>query len=113
MGKYHEICETCEDETITHGWTPEQCPFCELAKFREQQRKFNMKHKFYYYEYTDDGGKTWTFGDYRRYLMHIVELANAQPYPFRVINQNDIEVDPASIKEILKTIESMKVLLNS
>ena len=40
----------------------------------------DMKHKFYYYEYTDDGGVTWTMGDYRRYLMPIVELANAQPY---------------------------------
>jgi hypothetical protein len=37
MGKYHETCETCEDETITHGWVPDKCPFCELAKMREQR----------------------------------------------------------------------------
>lgn len=31
MGKYLEQCEKCGDETITYGWYPERCPFCELA----------------------------------------------------------------------------------
>jgi hypothetical protein len=59
----------------------------------------DMKHKFYYYEYTDDGGVTWTMGDYRRYLMPIVELANAQPYRFRICNQDDVEIDSVEIQE--------------
>jgi hypothetical protein len=42
MGKYHEICETCEDETITHGWVPDKCPFCELAEALEELKKANQ-----------------------------------------------------------------------
>ena len=37
MGKYLEQCEKCGDETITYGWYPERCPFCELAEARNQR----------------------------------------------------------------------------
>jgi hypothetical protein len=37
MGKYLEQCEKCGDETITYGWYPERCPFCELAEVRKQR----------------------------------------------------------------------------
>ncbi len=37
MSRYHEICQKCEDETITHGWSPEKCPFCELAEITKQR----------------------------------------------------------------------------
>lgn len=66
-----------------------------------------MKHKFYYYEYSDDGGVTWTIGDYRRYLMPIIELANKQPYRFRIYNQDDLEIDPQEIQEALEQIKLM------
>ena len=39
MGKYLEKCEKCGDETITYGWYPERCPFCELAEAREKLAK--------------------------------------------------------------------------
>ncbi len=71
-----------------------------------------MKHKFYYYEYTDDGGATWTMGDYRRYLMPIVELANSQPYRFRVCNQDDIIIDPDEIQEATDQIRLMNLIFN-
>jgi hypothetical protein len=66
-----------------------------------------MKHKFYYYEYSDDGGVTWTIGDYRRYLMPIIELTNKQPYRFRIYNQDDLEIDPQEIQEALEQIKLM------
>jgi hypothetical protein len=66
-----------------------------------------MKHKFYYYEYSDDGGQTWTIGDYRRYLMPIIELASKQPYRFRIYNQDDLEIDPQEIQEALEQIKLM------
>jgi hypothetical protein len=37
MGKYCEQCETCGDETITHGWSPNKCPFCELDQTKKQR----------------------------------------------------------------------------
>jgi len=39
MGKYLEQCEKCGDETITYGWYPERCPFCELAEVQEKLAK--------------------------------------------------------------------------
>lgn len=66
-----------------------------------------MKHKYYYYEYSDDGGQTWTLGDYRRYLMPIIELARECPYRFRICNQND---EPMSDEEIRETLEHMKII---
>jgi len=69
-----------------------------------------MKHKFYYYEYTDDGGVTWTRGDYRRYLMPIVELANAQPYRFRICNQDDAVINLEEIQEATDQIRLMNLV---
>ena len=66
-----------------------------------------MKHKFYYYEYSDDGGVTWTIGDYRRYLMPIVELTSKQSYRFRIYNQDDLEIDPQEIQEASEQIKLM------
>ena len=66
-----------------------------------------MKHKFYYYEYSDDGGQTWTMGDYRRYLMPIIELVRELPYRFRICNQDDEQI---SEEEIIETLEQMKTM---
>ncbi len=66
-----------------------------------------MKHKFYYYEYSDDGGQTWTMGDYRRYLMPIIEQVRELSYPFRVLNQDDERI---SEEEIRETIDQMNTL---
>jgi hypothetical protein len=37
MSSYHETCPKCEDETITHGWSPVKCPFCEIEELRKQR----------------------------------------------------------------------------
>jgi hypothetical protein len=71
-----------------------------------------MKHKFYYYEYSDDGGVTWTTGDYRRYLMPIVELASEQPYRFRICNQDDVVIDLEEIQEATDQIRLMNLVFN-
>ena len=76
----------------------------------ENEKHDTMTHKFYYYEYTDDGGVTWTMGDYRRYLMPIVELANAQPYRFRICNQDDVEIDSVEIQEASDQIRLMNLV---
>jgi hypothetical protein len=39
MGKYHAICGACDSETITDGWSPQECPFCELDKVNKQNEK--------------------------------------------------------------------------
>lgn len=66
-----------------------------------------MKHKYYYYEYSDDGGKTWTLGDYRRYLIPMMELVRMSPYRCRIYNQNDEQI---SDEEISETLEQMKTM---
>jgi hypothetical protein len=66
-----------------------------------------VKHKFYYYEYSDDGGNTWTLGDYRRYLMDIVKLVREIPYRFRICNQDGIELNKEEIKESLDQMNLM------
>ena len=76
----------------------------------ENEKHDTMTHKFYYYEYSDDGGATWTMGDYRRYLMPIVELANAQPYRFRICNQDDVEIDSVEIQEASDQIRLMNLV---
>jgi hypothetical protein len=43
MGKYHEICETCEDETITHGWVPDKCPFCKINQLERELAEADQK----------------------------------------------------------------------
>lgn len=51
MSSYHEICLKCEDETITHGWSPSTCPFCkinqlerELAEAKAEAGKWEKLH---------------------------------------------------------------------
>ncbi len=36
MGNYRETCEKCGDSYETEGWSPEQCPFCELAELKNR-----------------------------------------------------------------------------
>ena len=48
-----------------------------------------MDHKFYYYEYSDDGGLTWTFGDYRKHLMTILDIVKDNPYKICIKNEKD------------------------
>ena len=67
-----------------------------------------MKHKYYYYKYSDDGGQTWTLGDYRRYLMSIMELVRGCPYRFRIFNQNDEQISDEEIREALDQIKTME-----
>lgn len=52
-----------------------------------------MDHKFYYYEYSDDGGLTWSFGDYRRHLISIIDITKDNPYRICIRNENNQEVD--------------------
>ena len=54
MGKYCEQCEKCGDETITYGWIPEKCPFCELAEARKQCDTLAKALSMYGLPYTDD-----------------------------------------------------------
>ena len=70
-----------------------------------------MKHKFYYYEYSDDGGQTWTMGDYRRYLMPIMELVRQLSYPFRVLNQDDEQISEEEISETIDQMNTMERIL--
>jgi|688.fasta_scaffold199795_4 hypothetical protein len=70
-----------------------------------------MKHKFYYYEYSDDGGQTWTMGDYRRYLMPIMELVRECPYPSRVLNQDDEQISEEEISETIDQMNTMERIL--
>jgi hypothetical protein len=69
-----------------------------------------MKHKFYYYEYSDDGGQTWTMGDYRRYLMPIMELVRELPYRFRICNQDDEQISEEEISETLEQMKTMETI---
>jgi hypothetical protein len=39
VSRYHEICQKCEDETITHGWSPSTCPFCEINQLKRKLAK--------------------------------------------------------------------------
>ena len=69
-----------------------------------------MKHKFYYYEYSDDGGQTWTMGDYRRYLMPIMELVRELSYPFRVLNQDDEQISEEEVRETIDQMNTMETI---
>jgi hypothetical protein len=69
-----------------------------------------MKHKYYYYEYSDDGGQTWTMGDYRRYLMPIMELVRELPYRFRICNQDDEQISEEEISETLEQMKTMETI---
>lgn len=69
-----------------------------------------MKHKYYYYEYSDDGGQTWTMGDYRRYLMPIMELVRELSYPFRICNQDDGQISEEEIRETIDQMNTMETI---
>lgn len=71
-----------------------------------------MKHKFYYYEYSDDGGQTWTMGDYRRYLMPIMELVRELSYPFRVLNQDDEQISEEKIRETIDQMNTIRQIFS-
>jgi hypothetical protein len=51
-----------------------------------------MDHKFYYYEYSDDGGLTWTVGDYRKHLISIIDITKDNPYQICIRNEKNQEV---------------------
>ena len=72
-----------------------------------------MKHKYYYYEYSDDGGQTWTMGDYRRYLMPIIELVRELPYRFRICNQDDEQISEEEISETLEQMKTMETIFGN
>jgi hypothetical protein len=72
-----------------------------------------MKHKYYYYEYSDDGGQTWTMGDYRRYLMPIMELVRELPYRFRICNQDDEQISEEEISETLEQMKTMETIFGN
>ncbi len=42
MSSYHEICPKCEDETITHGWSPSTCPFCKINQLERELAEARM-----------------------------------------------------------------------
>lgn len=39
MGSYERTCDSCGDSTITECWAPDECPFCELQKLREENQR--------------------------------------------------------------------------
>ena len=69
-----------------------------------------MKHKYYYYEYSDDGGQTWIMGDYRRYLMPIMELVRELSYRFRICNQDNEQISEEEIRETLEQMKTMETI---
>jgi RNA polymerase subunit RPABC4/transcription elongation factor Spt4 len=42
VSSYHEICPKCEDETITHGWSPSTCPFCKINQLERELAEARM-----------------------------------------------------------------------
>jgi hypothetical protein len=43
VSSYHEICPKCEDETITHGWSPSTCPFCKINQLERELAEVDQK----------------------------------------------------------------------
>lgn len=70
-----------------------------------------MNHKFYYYEYSDDGGLTWTFGDYRRHLISIIDITKDNPYQICIRNENNQEVDRELFYEAAQQLNNIIKIL--
>lgn len=70
-----------------------------------------MDHKFYYYEYSDDGGLTWTFGDYRRHLISIIDITKDNPYQICIRNEKNQEVDRELFYEAARKLNSVIKIL--
>ena len=67
-----------------------------------------MDHKFYYYEYSDDGGQTWNFGDYRKHLISIIDITKDNPYQVRIRNEKDEDVDRDFLSGANEHLECIK-----
>lgn len=72
-----------------------------------------MKHKFYYYEYSDDEGDTWYFGDYRKHLFSILDLIRDNPYQIRIKNEKDEELKPQTFTEKEQQLNAIMALLET
>jgi hypothetical protein len=49
-------------------------------------------------------------GDYRRYLMPIMELVRELPYRFRICNQDDEQISEEEISETLEQMKTMETI---
>lgn len=65
-----------------------------------------MKHKFYYYEHSDDG-INWTFGDYRKHLINILDIIRDNPYRIRIKDENDELVNQNRILKLIGSLDTM------
>jgi len=70
-----------------------------------------MDHKFYYYEYSDDGGMTWTFGDYRKHLISIIDITKDNPYQVRIRNEKDEDVNWDFLSDAREQLECIRKIL--
>lgn len=71
-----------------------------------------MKHKFYYFEYSDDG-INWTFGDYRKHLINILDITRDNPYRIRIKNENDELVERNRILELIGSLNHMLEIIEN
>ena len=60
--------------------------------------------KFYYYQFSDDGGQTWTDGDGALSLLKCVDRSRQCPYKIRILDQDDVVISKSKIDECLKEI---------
>ena len=70
-----------------------------------------MDHKFYYYEYSDDGGLTWTVGDYRKHLISIIDITKDNPYQICIRNEKNQEVDRELFYEAAQQLNNIIKIL--
>jgi hypothetical protein len=52
-------------------------------------------------------------GDYRRYLMPIIELVRELPYRFRICNQDDEQISEEEISETLEQMKTMETIFGN
>ena len=70
-----------------------------------------MDHKFYYYEYSDDGGLTWTVGDYRKHLISIIDITKDNPYQICIRNEKNQKVDRELFYEAAQQLNNIIKIL--